>query len=297
MVLFGAIAVAVVAVSTAAILIRLSNAPSLTIAAYRLVFASLLLAPFAFLHRRTRRELRRLSVRDWVGLCGVGIVLAVHFAAWIESLAWTTVAASVALVTLHPVFVGLVSGWVFGEGLGRLGWGGVLGAFGGGVVIVAGDSRLGLGSVVGDVLALVGALAAAVYFLAGRGFRGRLSLFTYVVPVYAASAVVLVVSAWGVGVGLVGFPLREYVLFFLLALVPMVVGHTVLNWALRHVSAPVVATAVLGEPVGATLLALALLGEVPPLVTVVGGLVVLGGIGLVVFEANRVEPSVERDVG
>ncbi len=285
----AAIAVAVAAVSTAAVLIRLSQAPSLTIAAYRLVFAAALLAPVTLLHAETRSQLASLAPWEWVGLCGVGVVLAVHFAAWIESLSWTTVAASVALVTLHPVFVALASGWLFDEGLGALGWAGVGVAFGGGVVVVSGDVQIGWGSAVGDGLALVGALAAAAYFLAGRRFRGRLSLFTYVVPVYAASAVTLVLASWGTGTALTGYPWREYALFLALAVVPMVIGHTLLNWALKHVTAPVVATAILGEPVGATVLALLVLGEVPPAVTVLGGAIVLAGIGLVVYEDNQPE--------
>lgn len=162
-------------------------------------------------------------------------------------------------------------------------------AFGGGVVVVSGDVQIGWGSAVGDGLALVGALAAAAYFLAGRRYRGRLSLFTYVVPVYAASAVTLVLASWGTGTALTGYPWREYALFLALAVVPMVIGHTLLNWALKHVTAPVVATAILGEPVGATVLALIVLGEVPPAVTVLGGAIVLAGIGLVVYEDNQPE--------
>lgn len=287
----GGIATAVVAVSTAAILIRLSDAPTLVIAFYRLAIATVLIAPFALLSGKRRAALAKLSRRDWLGLSLVGVVLAVHFGAWIESLSLTTVAASVVLVTLHPVFVGIASDRLFDEGLGRLGWIGVAIAFLGGVVITLGDARLGLGSLVGDLLALVGALAAAAYFLAGRGYRRRLSLITYVVPVYGACSIALLAWALAAGNPLTGYPPREYALFAALAIVPMILGHTVLNWALKHVTAPVIATAILGEPVGSTILALVILQEIPPTITVLGGLVVLAGIGLVVYEDNQPDPD------
>ncbi len=295
LVLGGAIAVAVVAVSTAAILIRLSAAPTLTIAFYRLAIATVLLAPVVLVSQERRASLAELPTRDWIGLSLVGVVLAVHFGAWIESLSWTTVAASVVLVTLHPVFVGVACDRLFGEGLGRLGWIGVVGALGGGVVIAWGDFRIGIEALVGDALALVGALAAAAYFLAGRGYRRRLSLLTYVVPVYTACSVALLAWMLAAGSPVTGYPWREYAIFAALAIGPMILGHTVLNYALKYVTAPVIATAILGEPVGSTLLALVVLGEVPPLVTVLGGLVVLAGIGLVVYEDARPDPGPAPD--
>lgn len=292
LVLGGGIATAVVAVSTAAILIRLSHAPTLTIAFYRLAIATALLAPVVLVSGKRRAALARLPTRDWIGLSLVGVVLAVHFGAWIESLSWTTVAASVVLVTLHPVFVGIASDRLFDEGLGRLGWIGVVGALAGGVVIAWGDFRIGLEALFGDALALVGALAAAAYFLAGRGYRRRLSLLTYVVPVYTACSVALLAWMLAAGTPLTGYPWREYAIFAALAVGPMILGHTVLNYALKYVTAPVIATAILGEPVGSTILALIVLGEVPPVVTLLGGLIVLAGIGLVVYEDARPDAEI-----
>lgn len=285
--LAASLAVAVAAISTAAILIRLSGAPSLVLAFYRLAIATALLAPVAFLHRGSREALAGLSRRDGVRLAGVGLVLALHFAVWFESLDHTTVAASVVLVTLHPVFVGLASDRIYGEGLGRIGWIGVVVALGGGFVITAADARLSLGNAWGDLLALVGAVAMAAYLLAGRGYRKRLPLLAYVVPVYAASAVGLGLASWGAGHAFLGYGLREYGIFLALAVVPMILGHTLLNYALGYVSAPVVATTVLGEPIGSSLLAWLILAEVPPWLTALGGAIVLGGIGLVVVDEER----------
>lgn len=289
------VTLAVLAVSTSAILIRLSDAPALVIAFHRLLFATLLLAPVALARKDARAELAALSRRDWLVLSGVGVVLAVHFASWITSLALTSVAASVVLVTMHPVIVGVVSGRLFGEGLPRAAWAGVFVAFAGSAVIALGDSARGPEPLLGDALAFVGALAAAAYFLAGRGFRRRLGLLAYVVPVYAACTLTLLVLALAARAPLVGWPAREYALFLAMAVVPMILGHTLLNYALKYVTAPVIATTILGEPVGSTLLAVIVLAEVPPVATLAGGVLVLAGIGTVVLKERASRRAVRTD--
>ncbi len=291
------ITVAILSISTAAILIRLSEAPSLVIALYRLTIATSLLGAAALAWPQARREIASLEVREWIGLSAVGIVLAIHFAAWIESLSLTTVASSVVLVTLHPVFVGLASHRLFGEGLGRLGWIGVTIALLGGGVIAYGDSLQGNESLLGDLLALIGAVAAAIYFLAGRDFRRRLSLLAYVVPVYLVASLALLAMVLANQDPLTGYPPREWILFTAMAVVPMILGHTVLNYALKYVTAPVIATTVLGEPVGSTILAILILGELPPWLTVVGGAVVLTGIAMVVHQEEAAEEEARAEVG
>ena len=285
--LTATLSLAIAAISTAAVLVRLSDAPALVLAFYRLAIASVLLAPVALLREGSRDALASLERGELVRLAGVGLVLALHFWSWFESLEHTTVAASVVLVTLHPVFVGLASDRLYGEGLGRLGWIGVVVALVGGIVITGADARLGLGNAFGDLLALIGAAAAAAYFLAGRGYRQDLPLLAYVVPVYAASAVGLAGASLAAGHAFTGYAVDEWVIFLALAIVPMILGHTLLNYALAYVSAPVVATTVLGEPIGSSLLAWLVLAEVPPWGTALGALVVLAGIGLVVFDEER----------
>jgi drug/metabolite transporter (DMT)-like permease len=211
-------------------------------------------------------------------------VLAAHFASWVASLGLTTVAASVVLVTLHPVIVAVLSTWLFGEGLRARGYVGIVVALVGGVVITLGDAQRGSQPLLGDALALVGALGAAAYFLAGRGYRKRLGLLAYVTPVYGVAALALLAGSVLVpapyGGPLAGYDARQLVLFLALAGFPMILGHTVLNWALKYVTAPVIATTILGEPVGASLLALVFLREVPGVLTLAGGALVLLGIGV-----------------
>lgn len=262
---------------------RYSEAPSVAIAFYRLLYATALLSPVALL--LARRELAELSGRDWVGLGLVGAVLAVHFAAWISSLSLTSVASSVFLVTLHPVFVAFASHRLYGEGVAKVGFAGIVLALVGGLVIVVGDAGGGANPLLGDLLAFGGGIAAAVYFLAGRGYRRRLGLVAYVTPVYASAslflALFLVLLPAPHGGPVLGYPLREHLIFLALAVVPMILGHTILNWALRYVTAPIIATTILGEPIGASLLALLLLGEAPGVSTLLGGGLVLAGIALV----------------
>lgn len=292
--LVAAIVVAVLSVSTAAVLIRASDAPPLVIAFYRLFFATVILGAVAAASRESRRALADLSRRDWLALSGVGVVLALHFATWITSLGLTTVAASVVLVTLHPVFVGLVSGRLFGEPLPAAGYAGALVALAGGGVIGLGDSREGAAPLLGDALALVGAVAAAAYFLAGRNFRRRLPLLAYVVPVYAASTLALLLMALVAGDPLTGYSSFEFGLFVALAVVPMILGHTLLNFALRYVTAPVIATTILGEPVGSTILAYMVFQEIPSGFTFAGGALVLAGIAVVVLADRRARRSVAK---
>jgi drug/metabolite transporter (DMT)-like permease len=286
------VTLSILAVSTAAPLIRLAgDTPPLAIAFWRLLDATVLLVPLALIF--ARRDLASLAGRDWAILLGVGAILGLHFATWITSVGLTSVAASVVLVTLHPVFVGLASERLFGEGPRRMGWIGIVVALVGGLVIAAGDSRGGPAPLLGDALAFAGALCAALYFLAGRRYRQRLGLLAYVTPVYTGATITLGIllvalpSPWGGGFATYGG--ADQGLFLALALGPMILGHTGLNWALKYVRAPVIATTILGEPVGASLLAFFLpqIHEVPPPSTLLGAAVVLAGILLVALDEGR----------
>lgn len=207
-----------------------------------------------------------------------GLLLALHFALWITSLQYTTVASSVVLVTTTPLFVGLASHWMGEEKLApRTLWGIAL-SVAGGAVIGWGDLGLSPRAALGDLLALMGAMAVAGHLLVGRRLRARLSLVPYVTSVYSLAAVALLAAALGTGQALTGYSPKTYAMFLLLALVPQLLGHSSLNWALRYVSATSVAIAVLGEPVGATLLAYFILGETPSAPEMAGGALVLVGI-------------------
>jgi drug/metabolite transporter (DMT)-like permease len=253
--------VGVLVVSTSAILIRLAQEqgmPSLTIAAGRLTLAVLLLTPLAW--ARAGHELRRLTRRDLLLALGAGFFLALHFAAWISSLAYTSVASSTALVTTNPLWVGLASWLVLGERPGRGTVGGlVLTLAGSGLIILSGMSARELAAfenpTLGNLLALLGAITVSAYLLIGRGLRRRMSVLAYIWLVYTTAAVL--VSAWVLlrGLPVLGFSPLAYLWLLALALGPQLLGHTSFNWALRYLSATFIAIAVLAEPVSASVIA------------------------------------------
>lgn len=276
---YAAIVIAVISVSFASIFIRWSESPALVKATYRMGLASLFLLPLAL--GPAWKELRALSRREVVTMLAVGVALAVHFGTWISSLDYTSVASSVILVNSHPLIVALLSHYIAREYVSRGAGLGVVLGFAGVLVIAYADAgeptRL-----LGDVLAFIGGLMTAVYLMTGRRLRRRVSLVPYVFLVYSSSAIVLLVTTLTLEGSLMprGDVGRELLLFVGLALVSTILGHTLYNWALRYLEAPVVSTSLLGEPVGATLLALALLQETPSLFVIGGGALALLGIYL-----------------
>lgn len=285
-----ALALSILAISTSAILVRWSTAPSVVVAFYRVLFTLLLLAPVALF--RYRADFRALSLRDGAVAAVTGVALAIHFATWFESLDWTSVAASVTLVQTQPIFVALGAFFLLDERVTVRTVGGILLAVVGAAVMSVSDlvsgSTFASTALYGNALALVGGVMAACYVLAGRSLRQRVALLPYVTVVYGACTLTLLTFAIVSRDPLTGYPAREWALFVAMAVGPGVFGHTVVNWALAHVESSVVSVSLLGEPVGATLLALLLLAEVPDTATVLGGTVVLAGI-LLTARAQRLD--------
>ncbi len=277
-VLYSVVSAGVLAVSTAAVLIRLAEAPALAIAAYRLGLASLVVFPFAA--ARDAQGLRSLSLSQFLWCMASALALAVHFAAWIASLEHTSVASSVVLVTTSPLLIAAVSHVAYRERLTRAVAGGIALGVAGGLALALGDRAAGGGELYGDFLALIGAAASGTYFLIGRRVRRSLSNVSYIALVYPGSAVALAVAVVATGTPMTGFSAGTYWMILLLTLVPQLVGHSSLNWALGHLSATLVAVAVMAEPVGATILAWLILDEAPPVTSVIGGTLVLSGVYL-----------------
>jgi drug/metabolite transporter (DMT)-like permease len=276
---FG-LGVAILAVSTSAILINWSRAPAVVQALYRVLFTTLLLAPVAI--RRHADAFRSFSARSYLWLAVPGVFLAVHFALWFESLDWTSVAASVTLVQSQPLFVAAGAALLLDERFSRRMLAGAAVALAGTVTLSLGDLLggpvLGARPLYGNALALVSAVALAGYVLAGRSFRQRLPVVPYVTVVYAVCAAVLFAVAVANGLPLLAYPPREWLLFAGMAVGPGILGHTVLNWSLGHLESGVVSVTLLAEPVGSAILAYLLLNEVIGPTTAVGGAVVLAGI-------------------
>jgi drug/metabolite transporter (DMT)-like permease len=276
----------IVAVSFASILIRSAQGagmPSLAIAAWRLILASTILLPYAWVTHRN--EIQDLSRREWALLVASGVFLGLHFATWIASLGYTSVASSVVLVSMGPVFVGLGSWFLLRERLSALLIAGIILAAIGSVVISWGDLGQGQDQLMGDVLALAGAVFVAGYLMIGYRVRARRSLTTYIALVYGVAMVTLVIIVLIARQPMVGYSLNSYAWVFALALGPQIVGHSTLNWALRYLSATFVAIVTLAEPIGSGILAYLLLGEAITWSTAIGGAMVLAGI----YIASRAE--------
>ncbi|PDV97572.1 DMT family transporter [Candidatus Chloroploca asiatica] len=279
LILFSGVLIA----STASIMIRYAQAagvPSLSIAAGRLVIASLILTPLVL--ARARPELQRLSRRDLLLALGSGTFLAGHFASWISSLAYTSVASSAALVATNPLWIALASFFFFRE---RLGWRTMVGiglTLLGTIAISFSDSAESLqpNPMLGNLLALIGAATASGYLLIGRSLRRRLSILAYIYVVYSTAAVVLVVWVLLAGQPLFGFSPYAYLLILALALGPQLLGHTALNYALSTLSATFVAIALLGEPIGSAIFALVLFQEQFAPLQLLGFVLLLAGIVL-----------------
>lgn len=280
--------VAICAISTGAILVRLSNAPSAVAAFYRVLFTTLPLIPVAVW--KYREEFKAVGRRDLVFAFLSGIALALHFATWFESLEWTSVAASVTLVQSQPIFVAIGAWALLSERVTRRVTAGIIVAVVGMIGMSLGDFfggvLIGPNPLLGNSLALFGAVMAAGYVLAGRSLRQRLALIPYVVIVYSVCTVGLLFAAIGQGGSLIAYPAREWLIFIGLAIGPGLFGHTVINWSLAHLKSSVVSVSLLGEPVGATILALLFLAEFPTLYTVIGGVVVLTGIVITATEQD-----------
>jgi len=294
---FVVLAAAVLTVSSAAIVIRIAQGEgvgSLSIAAWRLSLAAAVLWPLTW--GRNRSQIIALTPKEWAlgGLSGV--FLALHFAAWISSLAYTSVASSLALVSTNPVWIALVSWLVFRERLD--GWLilGIAAAVGGSALIFWSDAQLTTSSaaghsMLGNILALVGSLTVCGYLLIGRKLRKTVSLLPYIWLVYSSAALVLMVTALATGSSLTGYSSVAWACLIALALGPQLLGHSAFNWALKHVSATFIAVAILGEPVGSALLAWLFFGESFAPVQLAGFCFLLAGIYL----ASRSEPGSPAD--
>ena len=287
------LAVSVTAVSTSAVLIRAADdlgVPALAIAFYRCALASVVLLPLLWVGHRD--ELRALSPPSRWLLLGSGLALGCHFAAWVSSLSYTSIAASSVLVQTMPIWVAL-AGPLIGEHTSRRGWAGIMIALLGTAVIAGASSGGSLTNpVLGDALAIAGAIFAAIYVLIGRKVRQELSLVGYAGSVYAIAAAALGLAMLASGTPFVGFPAEAWLLFAAMTAGPQFLGHTVFNHLLGEMKASVVSVALLAEPVGATLLGVLVYQERPGAQVVAGAIVVLVGVAITVLAESSERPEV-----
>lgn len=284
-----ALAVSVLAVSSGSIFVRLCDAPPLVTAAWRLTLATALLLPVAWW--KARDEVRQLSRGD-LGIGALaGFFLALHFATWITSLSFTTVANSTVLVNTAPVWVALLTPWLTRDRVTPRAWLGIGASVAGGMVIGFGDFSGDSRALVGDALALFGSLALALYLLSGRRLRARLSLPAYLGVCYSSATVLLWCFVLAGGLPVTGFGRGTWGALFGMALISQHLGHSCYNWAMRYFSAGFIAVCLLGEPVISSLLAWRLFGEALTGIKVTGGALILVGIYLSATSQTKTEPK------
>jgi drug/metabolite transporter (DMT)-like permease len=292
------------AMSFAAIFIRLSRNASLSsdatfgvvIAAGRILVAALLATPFGIqtmIQERKTLEPRVFQKAVWLSIFA-GIALAGHFTFWIVSLGLTSIAGSTAIVTSNPLWLSLYAWLVLKQKPSQMVIVGLLVAFAGGVLIGIGDATSTAAfqnPLLGDGLALLGAFAGAAYYLLGRNSQHLgLSLRTYAGIAYGTAAVVLAPMPFLFGLQAFQYPLETYFWILLLGLIPQLIGHTSVNWAVKYLNPTVVASVVLLEPIGSAVGAIFLFKEIPGLAIVLGGLVLLAGV-LIVVRAPQAQPN------
>lgn len=293
----------ILAVSTASIFIRFaqSGAPSIVIAAIRLSTASLLITPIAYI--QYRQQLFKVSKRELLFLLLSGLFLSIHFAAWITSLEFTSIASSVVLVTTTPLWVALFSPIFLKEKNNSSIWIGLIFALlGSSLVALSNQCSFSLvdpiqcesvdlsfdrNTLLGNILALLGAWMAAGYMMVGRKVRSTLPLIKYIFFVYIFAAIFLLLFVVISGESLVGYTNQAYLWMLLLGLIPQLFGHSIFNWALGHLPAAFVSIALIGEPIGTILLAFLFLKETPNNLEYLGGLLILTGIFLVSFLTSK----------
>lgn len=268
----------VLSVSLSSILVRLSTAPSLILVFYRVGMATLLLSPVVL--TRHWEELKHLKPREVLLSLASGAFLGLHFSAYFESLRFTSIAASVVLVDTEVLFVAILSILLFKKRLSAKAWLAVLLAFGGSVVIAMADTAASPDAVRGDLLALAGALFVAVYTMIGAVCRKSVSTTVYTFFVYLAASLTVLIIAVTSGMAIIGYGKVNYLTGFGMAAFCTLLGHSVFSWGLKYLPPAFISTAKLLEPVFASVWGLFLFREVPGMLTILGGMIVIGGIAL-----------------
>ena len=287
---FLALVISVLSVSIAAILIVSCSAPALVISLYRMVFTTLLIFFIMVIKRSYYEELIQLSSKQILLMSIIGIILAVHFTFWITSLKFTSVASSVILVTAHPIIVGPISHMVLKERLSLFNMVGILISFMGVIILVLGNYGFSssIDTFSGNVLALLGGIAAGLYILGGRKMRKNISVIPYVFVVYSVATVVLLVFCLGTQTSIVDVSIQDLGIIFLMAVIAGIFGHTLYNWSLEKVKASVASVVLLGEPIGSAFFAFVIpwIHQVPSYWTIIGGIIILTGVYLTSKKGN-----------
>lgn len=272
--------IGIVAISFSAIFIKWSDAPASIQGMYRLLFTAILMLPFA---KSYTGEVRAIRKKDWLMLILSGAMLVLHFLLWMGSLKYTSVASSTMILALEPVFIMLGVYFLYKEKAAMSAILGLVIAIGGVVFIGWGDIGISADHLKGDLLSVGGTIAVSIHMLIGQKLIERMPPYLYSLIVFLSAAGVFAVYNLFMGISFFNYPAREWGVFILLAVIPTVFGHILFNWLLQYVSATTVSMNILGEPVGASILAYLLLGEHLTPLQWTGGLLVVLGLAIYLY--------------
>ncbi|MGV3464674.1 MAG: DMT family transporter [Heyndrickxia sp.] len=284
---YFALVVGVIAVSTSAILVKLSSADSGVIAFYRLFITVLIMLPFFF--AKNVKELKTIVIGDWIKSIVAGVFLAFHFILWFESLNLTSVASSTVLVTLQPLFAFIGTFLIFKESFSMKAiFSGVIAVIGS-FIISWGDFAINGKALLGDVIALAACALVTGYLLIGQNIRKRLSLMTYTFIVYAISSIVLFLYVLIKKESFYHLHTYDWIYFLLLAIFPTLLGHTIFNWCIKWISTATISMAILFEPIGAAILAYYIFNEKIVITQVIGGIIIIASVVFFVLDGKTVK--------
>lgn len=268
--------IAVMFVSFSSIFIKMCTAPSLVIATYRLFFTVLLILPSTFI--KNRKELKKARKKHII-LCIIsGVFLAFHFVTWIASIKYTSVSSAAVLVNIHPVIIALGSYVIFKDKVSKKAILCIIITLAGSFIISFGDSTVGSNIVFGDMLAIIGAVFVAFYMLIGRFIRQYMSVAVYTFIVYTSCMAALLILDLFTKTVMYPYPIKDWLLFFMLAFFCTILGHSVFSWSLKYVKPAFVSVSNLGEPVFASIWAVILFKELPQIWNFIGSIIIIYGI-------------------
>ncbi|MDQ0174944.1 DMT family transporter [Bacillus chungangensis] len=285
----------VVAISFSSILVKWSAAPASILGMYRLLLTVIMLFPF-LPWKKLNKVSKDISRRDWFLLFISGLFLGLHFLFWMDSLKYTTVASSMILTTLEPVFVMIGAYFIFKEKTNIFGILSILIAITGSIIIASGDIGLSSTALYGDFLSILGTLAVAIHMLAGQDLCRKIPPSIYSFFVFLIGGIILFFYNIINGLSLIEYPVHDWWIFLLLALVPNIFGHVLFNWLLRFVDATTISMGVLGEPIGAIILAYLLLGETTSLSQIIGGILAIIGVGMFLKHKSSSNLEISNEV-
>ncbi|MBM3682187.1 MAG: DMT family transporter [Actinobacteria bacterium] len=273
---FIILAIAILAISTSGPLITVTAAPAIAIAFWRCFFGAIATIPFAY-----KDGLKNINKKTFLTSVSAGLLLGIHFAVWITSLRFTTVAASTAMVATQPAWAALIAK-IRGESIPNKVWVGIFVALSGAILLTGIDITINSRAVIGDLLALLGAIFAALYVTVGQSAREKLTTAQYTMMAYSAAACALLVLVVVTGTNLTGYSRQAWVYIFLLTLLAQILGHTLFNITLRSLSATVVSMGILFEMPGSTIIAALAIGQLPPWQTIPAMVLLMVGMFYVV---------------